>query len=510
MSEHVTIEYGHHVRVDAHGWVAQRIGDELPELTEALHDWGRLEHLTDTSLGWIARAQLWCQARGYEISESGPTVHDHPLLSAPLAFLLAVDGEHGTIVIVSVDDAPPTVYRDITTDEGYWYQVDSLDIVCGCGRRWTWTGNELLTEDGEATTVTAVFGDRPHTPFTPCPDCAAEDGNPAGPPCPSPGVAAILCPHCGQRCDLDLPAVATYPQQRPYAVRVSETVDYTGWVLATDPDDADDHAHELLAGDAAVGRLDVIHRVVDVMANDAREVCWRCGTPGRACVHPVPAASTRGSAAAGASAPALINATVAGSFDPDNRAYQRWRRLLAEHFHLVVWSADGSGGRAGWLTLEDRDSGDAFTVAVLDSVEVRDPYVLLTVAVTSAVYLLLGYGPFDGAQAAVTFAQRLDRVREDLRATCPVPLHDPRQPSLPDSVWRAIPSALADIEPAPGDAPRTGLVLLDRAGGRVAAVGPFADPAAAQRWQPADGLAVERLVIVLPPAPPTAPAAVVG
>jgi hypothetical protein len=153
--------------------------------------------------------------------------------------------------------------------------------------------------------------------------------------------------------------------------------------------------------------------------------------------------------------------------------------------------------------VEDRDSGDAFTVAVLDSAEVRDPHVLLTVTVTAVSHLLLAYGPFDGAQAAVTAAQRLARVRADLVATCPVPLHDPRQPSLPDNLWRAVPSTLADIEPAPGDAPRTALILLDRAAGRAAAVGPFADPADAGRWQPATGpAAAERLVVMLPPAPP--------
>jgi hypothetical protein len=247
MGDHVTIEHGHHVTIDTHGWVAQRVGDDLTELTASLHDWGRLQHLTYTSLDWITRAELWCQARGYDIGESGPTLHDHYELSAPVTILLVAAGEHGTIAIVSVDNQPPTVYRDITTDEGYWYQVDSLDITCGCGRRWHWTGNELIAADGTATTVAAVFGDTPHTPFTPCPDCAAHDDNATGTPCPTPGADPILCPHCGQHCDLELAAVATYPQQRPHTVQVTETVDYTGWVLAVDPDDADDQAHRLLA-----------------------------------------------------------------------------------------------------------------------------------------------------------------------------------------------------------------------------------------------------------------------
>jgi hypothetical protein len=501
MSEHVTIEHGHHVAIDAHGWVAQRVGDDLTELTASLHDWGRLQHLTYTSLDWITRAELWCQARGYDIAESGPMTHDHYRLSAPVTILLAVADDHGTIAIVSVDDAPPTVYRDITTDDGYWYQVDSLDIACGCGRRWTWTGNELIDADGTATTVAAVFGDSPHTPFTPCPDCAAHDDHPTDPPCPTPGADPILCPHCGQRCDLGLAAVATYPQQRPHAVQVTETVDYTGWVLAVDPDDADDQAHRLLAEgnqNPGIGHLDVIHRDVEVMANDARDTCWQCRTdpnvPHPACPHPAPHSSPAGRAA---------NAGTPAPFDPDNRAYQRWQKLLDQHFHVLVWTIDGTG-RPALVTMKDPDSGDAFTIAILDSAEVRDPHVLLTA--TAAAHLS-AYGPFDGAQAAVTAAPRLTRARANIRATCPVPLHKPDEPSLPDSMWRAIPSALGGIQPAPDDAPRAALILLDRATWRVAAVGPFTDPAAAERWQPAgDPAAVDRLVIALQPAPPTEPA----
>jgi hypothetical protein len=339
MGEHVTIEHGHHVAIDAHGWVAQRVGDDLTELTASLHAWGRLQHLTYTSLDWITRAELWCRARGYDIAESGPMTHDHYRLSAPVTILLAVADDHGTIAIVSVDDAPPTVYRDITTDDGYWYQVDSLDIACGCGRRWNWTGNELIDADGTATTVAAVFGDSPHTPFTPCPDCAAHDDHPTDPPCPTPGADPILCPHCGQRCDLDLAAVATYPQQRPHAVQVTETVDYTGWVLAVDPDDADDQAHRLLAEgnqNPGIGHLDVTHRNVEVMANDARDTCWRCRTdpniPHPTCPHPAPHSSTAGRAA-NAGTPAL-------SFDP--LAATRWLRA-AHREHPGTTNADVLG-----------------------------------------------------------------------------------------------------------------------------------------------------------------------
>lgn len=311
MGKYVTIENDHHVRIDTNGWIAQRVGDEDTELTASLFDWGRLEEVNYTSWDWITRAELWCLAREYQIAEGSPTLHDHYWLSGEVSFLLAVAGDRGPIAIVSTDGNTPTVYRDITTDDAYWYQVDSLDIVCGCGRRWNWSGNELIDADGgEATTVAAVFGDQPHTPFTDCPDCAAYDNDDTDTPCPTPGADPIICPHCGQRCDLELATVATYPQQRPHTVRVTETVEHAGWVLAVDPADADEQTHRLLTGgnqNPNIGHLDVIRRDLTVMANDARELCWRCRTdprqPNPACPHPAPRSGRR---TASASAPALI------------------------------------------------------------------------------------------------------------------------------------------------------------------------------------------------------------
>jgi len=74
---------------------------------------------------------------------------------------------------------------------------------------------------------------------------------------------------------------------------VSETVDYQGWVMATDEDDADDEARQLLAdGGTATGRghLGIIHLDRDVMADAAAHTCWQCRTdprePNPACPHP--------------------------------------------------------------------------------------------------------------------------------------------------------------------------------------------------------------------------------
>jgi hypothetical protein len=190
------------------------------------------------------------------------------------------------------------------------------------------------------------------------------------------------------------------------------------------------------------------------------------------------------------------------SFDTDNRAYRRFQQVLGEHFAVVGWTTADTG-RPTFMTIGDLDSGDVFTVAILDSLEVRDPYALLTVTVAAG---LLAYGPFEGGQAAATAAPMFAEVR----ATRPVPLHHPEHTSLPDSIWCDLPSELADLRPAPHDAPRVALVLVDGEAGRVAAVGPFTSRAVAAAWRPdaMPGLA-ERVIVALQSAPtdePTLPA----
>src|SRR5690606_35927654 len=105
----------------------------------------------------------------------------------------------------------------------------------------------------------------------------------------------IICPTCGQRCHLALTDVPTHPQRRPYAVHVSQTAEYHGWVLAFDVDNADAVTRQLLDSDvqdSRGGRLELVRLDREVMANDAARVCWRCRTdprkPNRACTHPQP------------------------------------------------------------------------------------------------------------------------------------------------------------------------------------------------------------------------------
>ncbi len=98
-----------------------------------------------------------------------------------------------------------------------------------------------------------------------------------------------------ERRDLEPTGGQTVPGRRPYTVQVSEAIEYQGWVLATGVDDADDQARRLLDdGGSATGRghLDILRFDREVMANDADEVCWSCGTdprhPNPACPHPPP------------------------------------------------------------------------------------------------------------------------------------------------------------------------------------------------------------------------------
>jgi hypothetical protein len=66
----------------------------------------------------------------------------------------------------------------------------------------------------------------------------------------------------------------------------------------------------------------------------------------------------------------------------------------------------------------------------------------------------------------------------------------PDEPTLPDDAWRPLPAEFARAaRPALADSHAAVLVLLDRTGEMLAAVGPFANQAAAGRWRPTPDLA---------------------
>src|SRR5690606_76628 len=83
-------------------------------------------------------------------------------------------------------------------------------------------------------------------------------------------------------------------------------------------------------------------------------------------------------------------------FDPTNRAWQRLTTVLTEHFHVYLWHR-APDGRPILVTLTDIASGDMTTLAVIDSLEQRDPYLLLAIDGDGT---LRTYGPFAGHIAA--------------------------------------------------------------------------------------------------------------
>ncbi|MEU4715617.1 hypothetical protein AB0F73_18425 [Micromonospora purpureochromogenes] len=138
------------------------------------------------------------------------------------------------------------------------------------------------------------------------------------------------------------------------------------------------------------------------------------------------------------------------------------------------------------LTLIDIGSRDAFSLALLDTAEDRQPHALL--AVTCGAVLTL-HGPIAGRAAAADYAPHLALHDPDVAATTPVTLHHPDQPRIGCNEWLTVPPNIASA--ARTTAPTTGsvaLVLLDRDRAQLAVVGPFAGENGAQAWQAdADG-----------------------
>lgn len=215
----VRIEHGYHL-IDTSAWVRQRTGEPLPELTEAL---GEFTHhpvfaLYQPQMDTVARMQLWCAARGWTSSEETTFYHDQSALTEPVSIVLAVgnsDGvEKAAYALVQVGDGAPRVYRDVTTDDGYWLQVEPVDIVCPAGHRWTWLDHtSLLDAAGGYVPFADLFGRRPGAPYAECRTCLAYDDGERDEPCPCESRWTIYCPTCDRRCRLELTDVPTFPTQ---------------------------------------------------------------------------------------------------------------------------------------------------------------------------------------------------------------------------------------------------------------------------------------------------------
>ncbi|MEV4199381.1 hypothetical protein [Micromonospora globbae] len=184
--------------IDVNRWVEARVGAEHRQLTWSLRQMSTVAPLDGAHprMGWGTIAVAWCTARGYPVADAAPLVHDSPRLSAPVAIVLAYADRHGAIAIVSVDHAPPTVYADATTERGYWYDTDTIQLTCPTGHRFTWRGDGTLLDEGERQIHRGLPADQPAAPLPPSPD-----GH------------VVSCPRCGARCRLDLPEVPRSPDQ---------------------------------------------------------------------------------------------------------------------------------------------------------------------------------------------------------------------------------------------------------------------------------------------------------
>jgi hypothetical protein len=213
MHESVRIEPGYHI-IDTAAWVRQRTSAPVADLTTALTEFTDHPVFDDLHihLDTSAPMQLWAAARGWSTSAETTYHHTHDVLSEPVTIVLATSPDRCAYALVQIGHDDPDVYRDLTTDDDYWLQVEPVDIVCPDGHRWTWLDHTTLLDDtGTYLTFTDVFGRTPGAPYAECRDCLAYDDGQRDEPCPCDGRHTIYCPTCGKRCRLELTAVPTYP-----------------------------------------------------------------------------------------------------------------------------------------------------------------------------------------------------------------------------------------------------------------------------------------------------------
>lgn len=187
-----------------------------------------------------------------------------------------------------------------------------------------------------------------------------------------------------------------------------------------------------------------------------------------------------------------VNSTT---FDPDNRAYRRFLTVIGEHFDVAQWLRD-SDQQPVMVTMTDLDSGDMFTVGLMDSVQATAPHILAAIDISGGIS---AYGPFRGDTAANSHAGTVALSRGDVAATRALPLHRPDNVP-PTDAWATAPADLAEIIHAVDAAgPAAIVILLDRQQLSICAVGPFPDHNIAATWPLPDDLAptVQRLTTAL-------------
>jgi hypothetical protein len=209
MGNHARIESGR-ISIDTLAWLEQRTAGTIDHLTDDLHTWATQ---TRTSIPgpqhWLELTLGWRRHRGFtgpDPGDPGVIAHTGTRLDADLWIARSITPHDGPIAVIRINDDPPVVHTDHVTDSGDWYDADTVDIGCPNGHGWTWrTGRELLDADGSFTTLTVVFGPNLDAPFSTCPTCQAHQLGQRTEPCGCDGTPWIICPTCGQRCDVELP-----------------------------------------------------------------------------------------------------------------------------------------------------------------------------------------------------------------------------------------------------------------------------------------------------------------
>jgi hypothetical protein len=223
MGTHARIENGF-ISIDTAAWLDHRTAGRLDDLTGDLHRWAAQRHqdTADATEGcvppklsgyaWQQTVLDWCTARGHAggdptdpLADPVLVAHEMTRLDRDLWVALAVTPDSGRIAVVQAGDDAPIVYTDGTRELADWFDADTVQIFCRNGHGWWWrTGRELLTADGSFTTLTVVFGANLDAPFSRCRVCDAYDTERRSEPCGCDGTPWIICPICGQRCDVEL------------------------------------------------------------------------------------------------------------------------------------------------------------------------------------------------------------------------------------------------------------------------------------------------------------------
>jgi hypothetical protein len=216
MGKHARIEPDGHVRIDVAAWLARRTGGPDEDVTADLRQWAAThddngEPVPDADQAnlrrdWLSAVRTWCQHRRHDLAEVDRILHRGTRLDADVWILRATVRRSYRIAVVGINNDPPTVYSDSCTDSGDWFEADTVDISCPNGHGWTWrTGRELVTANGKFSTLTMIFGTNLDAPFSTCPTCTAHQLGQRDQPCGCDGTPWIICPVCGQRCDVELP-----------------------------------------------------------------------------------------------------------------------------------------------------------------------------------------------------------------------------------------------------------------------------------------------------------------